>query len=59
VALLVVTGDRGLCGGYNTNVIRRAEQRMNELKEQGINYQLVIADESGTVFRAPECSHCR
>ncbi len=26
-----------------TNVIRRAEQRMNELKEQGINYQLVIA----------------
>jgi len=36
VALLVVTGDRGLCGGYNTNVIRRAEQRMNELKEQGI-----------------------
>jgi len=42
VALLVVTGDRGLCGGYNTNVIRRAEQRMNELKEQGINYQLVL-----------------
>jgi F-type H+-transporting ATPase subunit gamma len=43
VALLVVTGDRGLCGGYNTNVIRRAEQRINELKEQGINYQLVVA----------------
>src|SRR5512146_2812707 len=27
VALLVVTGDRGLCGGYNTNVIKRAEKR--------------------------------
>ncbi|MGK7931348.1 MAG: F0F1 ATP synthase subunit gamma [Microcystaceae cyanobacterium] len=42
VALLVVTGDRGLCGGYNTNAIRYAEQRMKELKAQGIDYQLVV-----------------
>ena len=27
VAVMVVSGDRGLCGGYNTNVIRRAEKR--------------------------------
>jgi len=27
VALLVISGDRGLCGGYNGNVIRRAENR--------------------------------
>jgi F-type H+-transporting ATPase subunit gamma len=27
VGLLVVSGDRGLCGGYNGNVIRRAENR--------------------------------
>jgi F-type H+-transporting ATPase subunit gamma len=43
VGLLVITGDRGLCGGYNTNAIRRAEQRIKELKEQGINYQLILA----------------
>jgi F-type H+-transporting ATPase subunit gamma len=42
VGLLVISGDRGLCGGYNTNVIRRAEQRIGELKEQGIDYQLVL-----------------
>lgn len=42
VGLLVVSGDRGLCGGYNTNVIRRAEQRAKELKQQGINYKFVI-----------------
>jgi F-type H+-transporting ATPase subunit gamma len=42
VGLLVVSGDRGLCGGYNTNVIRRAEQRAKELKAQGINYKFVI-----------------
>ena len=27
VGLLVISGDRGLCGGYNSNVIRRAENR--------------------------------
>ncbi|AFY77092.1 MAG: F0F1 ATP synthase subunit gamma [Hydrococcus sp. C42_A2020_068] len=42
VALLVVSGDRGLCGGYNTNVIRRAEQRAQELKAQGVNYKYVL-----------------
>ena len=35
VTLLAVTGDRGLCGGYNTNVIKRTEQRYIELQEQG------------------------
>jgi F-type H+-transporting ATPase subunit gamma len=42
VALLVVSGDRGLCGGYNTYVIRRAEQRAKELKAQGIEYKFVL-----------------
>ncbi|MEB3227036.1 MAG: F0F1 ATP synthase subunit gamma [Synechocystis sp.] len=42
VALLVVTGDRGLCGGYNVNVIKRAEKRVKELSAQGIGVKLVI-----------------
>lgn len=42
VALLVVSGDRGLCGGYNTNVIKRADARIKELKAEGINPTLVI-----------------
>ncbi|BAC07937.1 F0F1 ATP synthase subunit gamma [Thermosynechococcus vestitus] len=42
VALLVVTGDRGLCGGYNTNVIRRAKERLQELEAEGLKYTLVI-----------------
>jgi F-type H+-transporting ATPase subunit gamma len=28
--IIVVTGDRGLCGGYNTNLVRRAEQFLAE-----------------------------
>ena len=42
VALLVVSGDRGLCGGYNANVIRRAEERAKELKSQGVAYKYVL-----------------
>ena len=42
VALLVVTGDRGLCGAYNSNVIRRAEDRAKELKAKGVDYTYVL-----------------
>ena len=42
VALLVVSGDRGLCGGYNTNVIRRAENRAKEIAAEGLEYTYVL-----------------
>lgn len=42
VGILVISGDRGLCGGYNANVIRRAENRAKELKAEGIDYRFVI-----------------
>lgn len=52
VALFVVTGDRGLCGGYNANVIKKAEQRAAELKAQGINYTYVtIGRKAGQYFK--------
>ncbi|BAY25020.1 F0F1 ATP synthase subunit gamma [Calothrix sp. NIES-2100] len=42
VGLLVIAGDRGLCGGYNTNVIRRAENRAKELQAEGKDYKFVL-----------------
>ena len=42
VALVVVSGDRGLCGAYNTNVIRRAENRAQELTQADVNYRFVL-----------------
>lgn len=42
VALLVISGDRGLCGGYNGNVIRRAEIRAKELTDSSIDYTYVL-----------------
>jgi F-type H+-transporting ATPase subunit gamma len=34
-AVLVVSSDRGLCGAYNANVLRRAEELMALLREEG------------------------
>ncbi|AFY66827.1 F0F1 ATP synthase subunit gamma [Geitlerinema sp. PCC 7407] len=42
VGILVISGDRGLCGAYNTNVIRRAEMRAQELKAEGIDYRFIL-----------------
>lgn len=42
VGLLVVSGDRGLCGAYNSNVIRRAENRAKELQAEGLGYKYVL-----------------
>lgn len=50
VGLLVITGDRGLCGGYNTNVIRRAEQRAKELKAEGIDYKFILVGRKATQY---------
>jgi F-type H+-transporting ATPase subunit gamma len=42
ITLLVVTGDRGLCGGYNANIIKRTEMRTAELVGQGYKVDLVL-----------------
>ncbi|MFM2431326.1 MAG: hypothetical protein RLZZ511_2539 [Cyanobacteriota bacterium] len=42
VGLLIVSGDRGLCGGYNANVIKRAEIRIKELQAEGKQVRLTI-----------------
>ncbi|MBH8578429.1 F0F1 ATP synthase subunit gamma [Nostocaceae cyanobacterium CENA369] len=50
VGLLVISGDRGLCGGYNSNVIRRAENRAKELKAEGIDYTFVVVGRKATQY---------
>ena len=35
VGILVVTSDKGLCGAYNANVLRAAEELQSLLREQG------------------------
>jgi F-type H+-transporting ATPase subunit gamma len=50
VGLLVISGDRGLCGAYNSNVIRRAENRAKELKAEGIDCRFVLVGRKATQY---------
>ncbi|MDP5017664.1 F0F1 ATP synthase subunit gamma [Anabaena sp. UHCC 0187] len=50
VGLLVISGDRGLCGGYNSNVIRRAENRAKELQAEGVDYKFVLVGRKATQY---------
>jgi F-type H+-transporting ATPase subunit gamma len=50
VGILVVSGDRGLCGGYNNNIIRYAENRAKEIKAEGLNYKFVLVGRKSTQY---------
>jgi F-type H+-transporting ATPase subunit gamma len=50
VGLLVISGDRGLCGAYNSNVIRRAENRAAELKADGKDHTYVLVGRKATQY---------
>lgn len=41
VTLVLMSGDRGLCGGYNSYGIKKTEARIKELKDQNVDVELV------------------
>ncbi len=50
VGLVCVTGDRGLCGGYNAQAIKKVEARLAELKEQGVDVELILVGKKGATY---------
>jgi F-type H+-transporting ATPase subunit gamma len=46
-AVLVVTSDRGLAGAYNANVLRRSEELMRALRDEGKEPRLYVAGKKG------------
>ena len=42
ISLVCITADRGLCGGYNTNIIKKVEIRYGELINQGYKPKLIL-----------------
>ena len=50
VALVLVTSNRGLCGGFNANLIREARRRMQELKDQGAAVDLHLIGRKGVAY---------
>ena len=47
VGILLVTGDRGLAGGFNANVIRRAAQYIRERRQGGVEVEVVTVGRKG------------
>ena len=50
VTLCLITGDRGLCGGYNSFMIKKAEKRYKELEANGIDVDMVIIGDKGIKY---------
>ncbi|WP_108927947.1 ATP synthase F1 subunit gamma [Leptospira johnsonii] len=50
VAILVITANRGLCGGYNSKTIRLAKIRIQEWKDQGANVRLFVVGKKGISY---------
>ncbi|MBI4717741.1 MAG: ATP synthase F1 subunit gamma [Planctomycetes bacterium] len=46
-ALLVITSNRGLCGGYNANVLRTAVARLDESKAAGVETDVHMVGKKG------------
>ncbi len=50
VGVLVVTSDKGLCGAYNSNVLRAAEELLSLLREQGKTPVLYVIGSKGVGY---------
>jgi len=50
VGFIVVTTDKGLCGGLNTNVLRMVTGKLKELQSQGKHAQMVAIGGKGLGF---------
>lgn len=45
--LVVMTSERGLCGGFNTQIVRAARERINQLLAEGKTVKIVAVGKKG------------
>jgi F-type H+-transporting ATPase subunit gamma len=50
VGLILVTTDKGLCGGLNTNILRAVTSRLHEWQHQGLEVDVVAIGNKGFGF---------
>ena len=48
--IVLITGDRGLCGGFNTNIAKAAERFIREKGEGFESYELLIVGRKGNDY---------
>jgi len=60
VLLVLFTSDKGLCGGFNNNIIRYAETYLDARREDGVEYELAFVGRRGYLHfrnREPVMKH--
>ena len=50
VGMIVVTTDKGLCGGLNTNILRAVTAKMRDLQGEGVSVEAVAIGNKGFGF---------
>ena len=50
VGIIVISSDRGLCGSYNTNILKKAARRIVELEKSGIKSKLITIGNKANGF---------
>jgi F-type H+-transporting ATPase subunit gamma len=50
VEVLVITSDKGLCGAFNTNILKSAYKYVDELKKEGIEVSLSVVGRKARDF---------
>jgi F-type H+-transporting ATPase subunit gamma len=50
VKLVVLTSDRGLCGAYNTNILRKAVEAVKQFKAEGKEVKVNVVGRKGRDF---------
>ena len=48
--VIVVSTDRGLCGGLNINLFRRVTQRLRDMQDKGIEVELLLIGNKAQAF---------
>ncbi len=48
--VLILTSNRGLCGGYNSGVLRMALKRVKELQAEGKNVSIEVSGKRGIAY---------
>src|SRR5438094_1284466 len=48
--LLVITSNRGLCGGYNASILREATKRIHEVQREGVTLHLELSGKRAIAY---------
>ena len=46
---VVMTADRGLCGGFNTNICKLAKNHFNKILKEGKNLKIITVGTKGLI----------